>query len=184
MKKILALILLASFALNAMDATKKSEPEIIEIYPTFQHARADKNQKTVQACSIQRDDEVNDTHPESLFSPIVWIGAKYRDIEVKILETIPNDETQFFTLLYSIKKNTKASPSLGVINEKYGTWKVPLSEINGVQYFLRIPELGEQCTQPGTIRPPVKSEDLSDDARTFLALFAQAPANTNNNNNQ
>jgi hypothetical protein len=183
MKKILILLLLAPFALNAMDATTKSKPIGKKyIFPIFTHARADKDQQTVLAS--------------------MWAsGNGDGDTQVTILETIPNDETELFTVLYSIKNNEYPSPSMGAVIAKYGE-QIRLGEgAQGLQHVLCIPKLGAQGTgtQIGTIRPPVNPKDLSHDAREFLALFAPKDAapithkvskltlasnNTNNNNNQ
>ena len=217
MKKILILLLLAPFALNAigddletfwmvMDATQKNKPIEIYLTPVSGHARVDRNQATLIGTNsicyngnrhtmsqgwITRDTPsltgifatlyswINSVYPVSNPTRTILIGHFYRDIEMKILEIIPNNEKDQFTALYSFKKNKDASPYLGAIIAKHGE-KIPLGdETNGVQYFLGIPEKKSRIEVAS-----VNAEDLSDDARTFLALFAQAPANTNNNNNQ
>ncbi len=187
MKKTLILLLLAPFALNAMDDDmQKCKPINICLTPSFGHARADKCQHTVWCMNY------NSNNCTLSGSSQLWAAKPYKGLigmqehgkEVKILETIPNDDTQLFTVLYSLQNNQGATSYSGATIAKYGE-TIPLGdEENGVQYFLLIPKLGNQNINPFTKRPPVKTEDLSDDARTFLALFAQAPANTNNNNNQ
>ena len=180
MKKTLILLLLAPFALNAMDTTKKLRPVKVYIIPTPAHARADKNQETVFSASSAP----NPYTVKGIFRANQQIGATARGTEVEILETIPNNETESLAVLYSFKKSHDTKPSLGIVNAKYGTRATPLGDkTNGVQYFLHI--LNPFISSLINIkRPPVKSEDLSDDARAFLALFGRTPANTNNNNNQ
>ena len=187
MKKILALILFAPFALNAigddlptffhtsstvMDAAQKPKP--IYIYPILNHARADKGQATV-ASAYDLYASSASTYIETA-SSYARIGFQARGTELKILEIIPN--TERFIVLYSFKKNKDVSPSLGVAITQYNK-DIPMGdETSGVQYLLRIPSKDSCKLHPST-------EDLSDTAQEFLATSGLTLAsNTNNNNNQ
>lgn len=103
------------------------------------------------------------------------IGYAVGGKELIIQETIPNDETKQFTVLFSLKNDPSDSWHQGAVIEKYDRENIPLGDAtNGVQYLLNIPASNAgHINLDGSIHRADSSEkaDLSDDAKKLLAII-------------
>jgi hypothetical protein len=177
MKQISIFLILIPSALSAMNGASSAQKKkfIVEFSPVPYHARADQNNHTIRMIlennSTARHFPLNSEKVQS------WNARTYRNTELKLLETIPNDETQQFIVLFSLKQSHRETPHFGIAKAKYGT-KVPLGDQTDiVQYFLHMPELGDQDKIRPYLpvgyqdNPPFKKEALSDSAQKILAFL-------------
>jgi hypothetical protein len=140
MKYLITLFLLIPSALNAMDQAPSApnpKPRDVRVTPVFAHARADKEQRTVDNTFLYRSG--THRHTTTLNSHSGSNGSL-----LTLTEVIPNDKAKQITVFFSLKPNKDKPAYKGVVIAGYGSY-IPLGDQQSdVRYFLNIPNGNHQ----------------------------------------